>query len=98
MANSWCNPSSLEISSLLKQRPGMRPLFFSQKMAQKLPEKKMPSTHAKAKSRSAKERDFVSNHFIAHLAFFSIQGTVETASKSCFFSVGSLIYLSISLE
>ena len=34
--------------------PGMRPRFFNQKMEQKEPEKKMPSTHAKATSRSAK--------------------------------------------
>jgi hypothetical protein len=33
----------------------MRPLFFNQKMAQKLPEKKIPSTQAKATILSAKE-------------------------------------------
>ena len=33
----------------------MRPRFLSQKMAQKLPEKKMPSMAAYATSRSAKE-------------------------------------------
>jgi len=47
-AKSVCKPSSLEISSLLKVRPGIRPRFFSQKIAAKLPEKKMPSTLAKA--------------------------------------------------
>jgi hypothetical protein len=40
--------SSLDISSLLKVSPGMSPRFFNQKMAAKLPEKKMPSTAAKA--------------------------------------------------
>ena len=45
--------SSLEMSSLLKVRPGIRPRFFSQKMAAKEPEKKMPSTEAKATTRSA---------------------------------------------
>ncbi|KAG7270010.1 hypothetical protein CRUP_027968 [Coryphaenoides rupestris] len=44
--------SSLLISSLEKVRPGMSPLFFSQKMAAKDPEKKMPSTAANATTRS----------------------------------------------
>ena len=47
-AKSQCNPSSLEINSLEKVNPGMRPLFFNQKMEQKEPEKKIPSTAAKA--------------------------------------------------
>jgi hypothetical protein len=42
------------MSSLLKLRPGIRPRFFNQKMLQKLPLKKMPSTAAKATRRSAK--------------------------------------------
>jgi hypothetical protein len=42
------------MSSLLKVSPGMRPRFFSQKIAQKLPLKWMPSTQAKASSRCAK--------------------------------------------
>lgn len=41
-AKSQCRPSSREMSSLEKVRPGMRPRFLSQKMAQKEPEKKMP--------------------------------------------------------
>jgi hypothetical protein len=36
-AKSQCSPSSREISSLEKVRPGMRPRFLSQKMAQKEP-------------------------------------------------------------
>jgi hypothetical protein len=35
-AKSQCRPSSREISSLEKVRPGIRPRFLSQKMAQKL--------------------------------------------------------------
>ena len=44
--------SSLLISSLEWARPGISPLFFSQKMDAKEPEKKMPSTAAKATIRS----------------------------------------------
>lgn len=44
--------SSLLMSSLEKVRPGIRPLFFSQKIAAKEPEKKIPSTAAKATTRS----------------------------------------------
>jgi len=35
-AKSQWRPSSREMSSLEKVRPGIRPRFFSQKMAQKL--------------------------------------------------------------
>ena len=53
-AKSQCSPSSREINSLAKLKPGINPRFFSQKIEQKLPEKKMPSTAAKATKRSAK--------------------------------------------
>lgn len=53
-AKSVCRPSSREMSSLEKVRPGMRPRFLSQKMAQKLPLKNIPSTHANATKRCAK--------------------------------------------
>ena len=53
-AKSQCMPSSRLMSSLEKLRPGIKPRFLSQKMEQKLPEKKMPSTAAKATMRSAK--------------------------------------------
>ena len=53
-AKSVCRPSSREMSSLEKVRPGMSRRFLSQKMAQKEPLKWMPSTHANATSRSAK--------------------------------------------
>merc|ERR1719319_1586319 len=46
---------TLEINSLEKVRPGIKPLFFSQKMAAKLPLKKIPSTAAKATSMATKE-------------------------------------------
>ncbi|KAH0923845.1 hypothetical protein HID58_023863, partial [Brassica napus] len=47
-------PSSREINSLEKVKPGMSPRFFSQKIEQKLPEKKIPSTQANATILSAK--------------------------------------------
>jgi len=50
-----CKPSSLEINSLEKVSPGIKDLFFNQKMAQKLPEKKIPSTAAKAINLKAKD-------------------------------------------
>ena len=43
-AKSQWSPLSRLISSLLKHRPGIKPHFFSQKIAQKEPEKK--SNHA----------------------------------------------------
>jgi hypothetical protein len=42
------------MSSFAKHRPGTRLCFLSQKIAQKEPEKKIPSTAAKAMARSAK--------------------------------------------
>lgn len=40
------------MSSLEKVSPGINPLFFSQKIDAKEPEKKIPSTAAKATTRS----------------------------------------------
>ena len=54
-AKSQWRPSSREMSSLEKVRPCMRPRFLSQKMLQKEPLKKMPSTHPQATSRVANE-------------------------------------------
>lgn len=71
--------SSLEISSLLKVNPGMRPRFFSQKIEAKLPEKKMPSTAAKATMRSPKVADLLAIHCRAQSAFFFTQGRVSMA-------------------
>eukprot|EP00982_Pelagococcus_subviridis_P015141 31380-Pelagococcus_subviridis.AAC.4 len=56
-AKSQCNPSSREMSSLLNVSPRINPRFFSQKIAQKDPLKKMPSTHANAIRRSAKHSE-----------------------------------------
>jgi hypothetical protein len=42
------------MSSFAKQRTGMRPHFLSQKIAQKKPEKKIPSTAANAMRHSTK--------------------------------------------
>lgn len=44
------------MSSLEKVSPGMSPLFFSQKIEAKDPEKKIPSTAAKATTLSPKHR------------------------------------------
>ena len=41
------------LDTLEKAKPGMRPRFLSQKMEANEPEKKMPSTAAKAMRRSA---------------------------------------------
>ena len=69
------------MSSLLKVRPGIRPRFFSQKMAAKLPEKKMPSTEAKAMIRSPKLAVLWEIQFRAQSAFFFTQGSVSMALK-----------------
>lgn len=73
-AKSVCKPSSREISSLLKVKPGMRPRFLSQKIDANDPEKKIPSTAAKAIKRSAKE-SLLEINLKAHAAFLVIQGT-----------------------
>ena len=51
-AKSQWRPSSREMSSFENVRPGMSPRFLSQKMAAKEPEKKIPSTAAKATTRT----------------------------------------------
>ena len=95
---SQCSPSSRLISSLLKQSPGIRPRFFNQKMAQKEPEKNMPSTAANAIMRSAKLTVVESHHLSAHCAFRWTQGTVLIARRRCIFFVGSLTYMSMRSE
>lgn len=76
--------------------PGMRPLFFNQKMAQNDPEKKIPSQQAIPTSLTAKDSELVI-HFFAQFAFFSTQGIVATAFKSFFFSLTSFIRTSMSM-
>ena len=94
-AKSQCSPSSQLISSLLKQSPGIIPRFFNQKMAQKEPEKNMPSTAANAIMRSAKLAAAESHHLSAHCAFRWTQGTVSIAHRRCIFFVGSLTNVSM---
>jgi len=66
-------------------RPGINPLFFSQKIEQKLPEKKIPSTAAKATSLSAKELpEWI--HCMAHYAFLVMTGMFAVAWKRKSFS------------
>ena len=53
-ANSVCNASSLLINSFENVNPGNIPRFFNQKIAQKAPEKNIPSTQANATNLVAK--------------------------------------------
>ena len=80
--------SSLEMSSFENVSPGMSPRFLSQKMAQKDPEKKMPSTHANATRRCAKLAS-EPIHRSAHSAFCRTAGKWSTAAKSARRSAGS---------
>jgi hypothetical protein len=68
----------------------MSDLFFNQKMEQKLPEKKMPSTAEKATNLSAKELVLLI-HFKAKFAFLVITGTFWIALNKKLFSVASLM-------
>jgi hypothetical protein len=72
-AKSVCMPSSLLISSFEKHKPGMRPRFFIQKIAQKEPEKKIPSTQAKPTNLSAKVLS-APIHLNAHSALRATDG------------------------
>src|SRR6266480_2535431 len=74
-AKSVCMPSSREINSLEKVKPGMRPRFLSQKMEAKAPLKKMPSTAAKATRREANVDCLSEIHLNAQSAFFLMHGT-----------------------
>jgi hypothetical protein len=69
------------MSSLEKVSPGMRPRFLSQKMEANDPEKKIPSTAAKAMRRSAKVERVSVIHLSAQSAFFLMQGMVSMAPK-----------------
>lgn len=66
-------------------------------MAQKLPEKKIPSIAAKAIRRSAKQSDD-SIHLNAQLAFYFTLSMLSTASKRKVFSVLSSIKVSMRME
>jgi hypothetical protein len=76
----------------------MRPRFLSQKMEANDPEKKMPSTAAKAMRRSAKVDRVSEIHLRAHWAFFWIQGIVSMASKRYVRRAASLMYVSMRSE
>jgi hypothetical protein len=90
-SQSVCRPSSLEMSSFEKVSPGINPLFLSQKIDANEPEKKMPSTAAKATSRSEKHDSLEEIHLSAQSAFFRMQGMVSIASKRKVRSVESLM-------
>ena len=94
-AKLQCSPLSRLISALLKLSPGIRLHFFSQKMVQKDPEKKMPSTAGNAIVRLVKLAVVVSHHLRAHCAFQWMQGKFSIACRRCIFLVGSLMYVSI---
>ena len=64
-------------SSFEKVNPGMRPRFLSQNIEAKEPEKKMPSTAAKAIKRSAKVVRWSEIHRNAQSALRLMQGTVK---------------------
>ena len=87
-AKSVCRPSSLEINSFEKVNPGIKPRFLSQKIAANDPEKKMPSTDAKAITLSAYDALLI--QFKAHFAFFFTAGTVSMALNRDSFSAGSV--------
>jgi len=65
-------------------------------MEQKEPEKKIPSTAAKAINLSAKEPLEIQRR--AQSAFLVTHGTVSVACRSLSFSAGSCIYVSIYKE
>src|SRR6185312_13624791 len=88
-AKSQCKPSSREINSLLKLKPGIKPRFFNQNIEQNEPEKKIPSTAAKAIKRSANVPLDIQRK--AHSAFLVTQGRVSIACSKLSFSTASLI-------
>ena len=95
-AKSQCRPSSRLMSSFEKVSPGISPLFFSQKIAAKEPEKKIPSTAAKAIILSPKPALSGLIQSRAHRAFFMMHGIVWMALNKRIFSSVSLMRASIS--
>ena len=69
----------------------MSPRFLSQKIAANEPEKKIPSTAAKATTRSEYGASRFPIHFMAHRAFLVMQGIVSMALNSLARSVESLM-------
>ncbi len=76
----------------------MSPCFISQNMAQKEPEKKMPSTAANAIICSTKLALVGLHHLRAQLALGWTYGIVLIAWNRYSFSFGSLMYVSIRRE
>jgi hypothetical protein len=73
------------MSSLLKVSPGIKPRFFNQNIAQKLPEKNIPSTAANAISLSEKLLVELI-HFKAQSALHFTEGMFYIAANKKFFS------------
>ena len=69
---------------------------LSQKIEQKAPEKKIPSTAANAINRSANESDSI--HFNAQSAFFLIAGKFSIALNNLIFFYFIFTYVSINKE
>ena len=72
--------------------------FLSQNMAQKDPEKKMPSTAANAMICLAKLALVGSHHVRAQVALWWTHGIVSVAQRICSFVAGSLMFVLISRE
>ena len=96
--NGTKSAADREMNSFETESPGKRPRFFSQKMQQNEPEKKIPSTHANA-TRRFKKSSLDVIHLKAHSPFLRTIGTVSRARKSRSFSLASLEqYVSIKSE
>lgn len=88
------------MSSLEKVSPGINPLFFSQKIDAKEPEKKIPSTAAKATTRSPiKKRLIVISHRkLARINTQKLQTDQWTASSKEDGEVSAQVCYSLSLK
>ena len=91
-------PSSRVMSSLENVNPGINPLFFSQKILAKLPEKKIPSTAENAMSLIAKLERRSAIQRSAHSAFLRTHGMVSTALRRNVRWAGSRMYVSMRRE
>ena len=80
-------PSSRDINSFEKVKPGIKPRFFNQNIEQNAPEKKIPSTAAKAISRSANESESTQRN--AHSALRFMAGKISMARNNLSFSASS---------
>lgn len=87
------------MSSLEKVSPGIKPLFFSQKIDAKEPEKKIPSTAANATTRSPVKRQIDINHKnILGLILRSCDTSSKQSSKEEWRSFyGSMLHLILKI-